>query len=55
MRPVHLSTCRGPTPVELLERLSRRQNGRAKCIVEKSQTTNESSNPDNAPSSNSQP
>ena len=45
MRPVHLSTCRGP----------RRQNGQAKCIVEENQTTNESSNPDNAPTSNSQP
>ena len=50
-----VSTGRGPTPVELLERSSRRQVGRAKHYIEENETTNESSNPDNARTSTSQP
>ena len=50
-----ISTGRGPTPFELLDRSSRRQIGRAKRYIEENETTNESSNPDNARTSNSQP
>ena len=35
-----ISTGRGPMPVELLERSSRRQIGRAKHFIEKNETTN---------------
>ena len=30
-----IRTCRGPKPVELLERSSRRQTEQAKCFIEK--------------------
>ena len=50
-----VSTGRGPTPVELLERSSRRQIGRAKRFNEENETNNESFNPDNARTGNSQP
>ena len=41
--------------VELLERSSRQQKGRAKRFIEENETTNESFNPGNAPTSNPQP
>ena len=50
-----INTGRGPMPVELLERSSRRQIGRAKRFTEENETTNESFNTGNAPTSNSQP
>ena len=50
-----ISTGRGPMPVELSKRSSRRQIGRAKCFIEENETTNESFNPSNTPTSNSQP
>ena len=50
-----ISTGRGPTPVESLERSPGRQKGRAKHFIEENETTNESFNPGNAPTNNSQP
>ena len=50
-----ISTGRGPTPVESLERAPGRQKGRAKHFIEENETTNESFNPGNAPTNNSQP
>ena len=50
-----INTGREPMPVELLEQSSRWQIRQAKCIIEENQTTSESSNPDNAPTSSSQP
>ena len=42
-------------PVELLEQLSKRQTGRSKRFIEENETSYESSNPNNAQTSNSQP
>ena len=50
-----ISTSRGPMSVELLERSSRQQKGRAKRFIEENETTNESFNLGNAPTSNPQP
>lgn len=50
-----ISTGGGPTPVKLLERLSRRKVGRVKRFIEENETTNERSTPDYASTSNSQP